>query len=81
MILEITIGVFGFILTILGTLLLSYFKEMKSDVKNMSQSIFQLNMKLERVISDQSWHKDEIVEMKERIHAIEKRNCEENYRS
>lgn len=72
---------FELVLTGLATVLVIYFKDMKSDVKNMSQSIFQLNMKLERVISDQSWHKDEIVEMKERIHAIEKRNYEENYRS
>lgn len=68
---EIITGLFGFILTVLGTLLVSYFKDMKNDVKNMSESVFQLNIKLEKVISDQSYHKEEIQDIKKRLKDLE----------
>lgn len=68
---EIITGLFGFILTVLGTLLVSYFKDMKNDVKNMSESVFQLNIKLEKVISDQSYHKEEIQDIKQRLKDLE----------
>lgn len=73
--LEILISIFGFILTILGTLLISYFKEMKQDVKSMSDSVMQLNIKLEKVILDQSWHKEEINELNEKIVKMEQTIC------
>ena len=57
---EIILITFGFILTTLGTLLVNYFREMKTDVKDMSTSIVQLNIKLEKVITDQVWHKEEM---------------------
>lgn len=63
--LEIIIAVFGFVLTILGTLLILNFKDMKTDVKTMSSSMFDLNLKLEKVINDQAWHKEESAELKQ----------------
>lgn len=69
---EIILSVFGFILTILGTLLIGYFKDLKADVKNMSTSIIELNIKLERVILDQTWHKEEIALIKEQINGLQK---------
>lgn len=71
MLLEIIISVFGFILTILGTLLLTYFKEMKQDVGTMSQSMGEMNLKLTKVITDQTWHNKQIEEVKERLHDLE----------
>lgn len=68
---ELLIALFGFILTMLGTLLVSYFKDMKTDVKSMSDSIMQLNIKLEKVISDQTYHKEEITEIKNRLKDLE----------
>lgn len=75
MTLEIIISIFGFILTILGTLLITYFRDMKSDVKSMSESIVQLNIKLERVILDQSWHKEEMQELKDKLKILEQDIC------
>lgn len=71
MLLEIIISIFGFILTILGTVLILYFKDMKTDVKTMSESMVKMNVKLEKVITDQSWHKREINEIKSRISGLE----------
>ena len=65
---EILLAVIGGI----GTLALSYFREMKNDVKSMSESIVQLNLKLERVINDQTWHRQELNEIKQRLDALEK---------
>lgn len=64
MVLEIIVAVFGFVLTILGTILIMSFKDMKTDVKVMSGSMINLNLKLEKVITDQSWHKEETNEIK-----------------
>jgi len=69
--LQIAIPLFGLVLTALGTLLLSYFREMKNDVKNMTGSLIELNIKLERVILDQTWHKEEISVIKERLDALQ----------
>lgn len=69
--LEIILTTFGFVLTILGTLLLNYFREMKTDVKNMSYSIIELNIKLEKVMTDQTWHKEEMSLLKERIDTLQ----------
>lgn len=68
---EIIVGIFGFVLTVLGTLLISYFKDMKNDIKAMSVSMGQMNVKLEKVITDQSWHNREIAEIKDRITKLE----------
>lgn len=67
MYIEIILSVFGLVLTALGTLLLGYFKDLKLDVKSMSSSIIELNIKLERVILDQTWHKEEITMLKDDI--------------
>ena len=66
MVMEIIIGVFGFILTILGTLIMSYFKSMSKDMESMSQNMIEMNIKLEKVITDQSWHKEEMTEIMNR---------------
>lgn len=71
MILELVVGVFGFILTMLGTLLLSYFKSMREDINKMSESICDMNTKLATVINDQTWHKEELQELKDRVHKLE----------
>jgi predicted nucleic acid-binding Zn-ribbon protein len=62
---------FELVITGLATVLVMYFKDMKNDVKNMSRSMIDMNVKLEKVITDQSWHKEEIKEIKQRISALE----------
>lgn len=73
MVMEIIIGVFGFILTILGTLIMSYFKSMSKDMESMSQNMIEMNIKLEKVITDQSWHKEEMTEIKDRLTRLEEK--------
>jgi len=73
---QIILLIFGGILTVLGTLLLVIFKDMKDDVKAMSKSMVQMNLKLEKVITDQSWHKEEISEVKHRVTKLEEVNGE-----
>jgi predicted nucleic acid-binding Zn-ribbon protein len=68
---EILLLIFGSVLSALGTLLLAYFKGIKTDISTMSASMVQMNLKLEKVITDQSWHKEEITELKERITSLE----------
>lgn len=65
---------FELVLTGLATVLVIYFKDMRNDVKNMSSSMVDMNLKLEKVITDQSWHKEEISEIKDRIKKLEDAN-------
>ena len=74
--LEVLIGLSLMVLSGFGSVILLNFKDLKSSVKEMSASVVQLNIKLERVITDQVWHKEEIAEIKERMDAIEKKVCE-----
>jgi hypothetical protein len=73
MVLEILIGIFGLILTALGTILIMQFKEMKGSVKTMSENIADLNVKIAGIIKDQGWHKNEINEIKERLNSLERK--------
>lgn len=59
------------VLSSFGTVLLLNFKELKDSFKQMAESVIQLNIKLERVIVDQVWHKEEIKEIKERLESLE----------
>lgn len=68
---ELGLATFGFVLTILGTILISCFNSMRKDLQKISQSVVEMNIKLEKVINDQSWHKDEMNEIKERIKNLE----------
>lgn len=69
--LEILIGLSLMILSGFGTVILLNFKDLKVSVKEMAHSVVQLNIKLERVITDQAWHKEDIKEIKERLDALE----------
>lgn len=72
---------FGIVLTALGTMLMLYLKDIKNDFKfmridvgEMSDSMGEMNIKLEKVITDQTWHKEEMKEVKARISLLEKRS-------
>lgn len=65
--LEIIISIFGIILTVLGTLLITYFRDMRKDVNKMSGSMVDMNTKLEVVINDVTWHKEEMKDIKEEV--------------
>ena len=69
---------FEIVVTVLGTLLLSYFKEMKNDVKNMSSSMIEMNTKLTTVITKHdntaekaTKNEGEIDRIRERLHKVE----------
>lgn len=70
-VLEILLAFFIMVVSGFGTLILFNFKEFKIALKEMASSVVQLNIKLERVITDQAWHKEDIKEIKERLDALE----------
>ena len=69
--LEILIGLSLMVLSAFGTVILLNFKDLKTSVKEMAQSVVQLNIKLEKVITDQVWHREEIKKLEERIDSLE----------
>jgi predicted nucleic acid-binding Zn-ribbon protein len=64
-------NIFEIVLTGLATILVFYFKNMNTNVENMSRSMIDMNIKLEKVVTDQSWHHREIKEIKDRISDLE----------
>ena len=68
--LEILVGAFGFVLTSLATVIIMYFKDIKTNLQTMSKSMVEMNIELKSVITDQSWHKEEIKEIKDDIKNI-----------
>lgn len=64
---EILLSLIGIVL---GKIL-TYFKSMNEHVKAVSDSVSQLNLKLELVIKDMSWHKSELDGIKERLEHLE----------
>lgn len=72
-VIGIGITILGMVLSILGTILLMYFKDMKNSVMSMSESISELNVKMEKVVTDISWHREEIEKIDARINELEKK--------
>lgn len=73
---EIIVGFFGLICSVLGTMIVMYFKglnktvadnakEVKDSIIEIKDEMSKMNLKLEKVITDQSWHKEEMNEIKE----------------
>lgn len=62
---ELFLAILGAILSIMGTMILVYFKKISSGIDTMSINMVEMNVKLERVITDQDWHRLEIKEIKE----------------
>lgn len=62
---QILIGALGVVLSAMGTMILIYFKKISSGIDSMSLNMIEMNVKLERVITDQDWHRLEIKEIKE----------------
>jgi len=78
MVMEIVIGTFGFILTILGTMIMSYFKSMSKDMESMSQNMIEMNTKLTTVITKHDnteyvakKNSQELDKVRERLHNLE----------
>lgn len=65
MFVEAALAVIGIMITIL-------FSGVRKDLSSISKSVIDLNIKIEKVITDQSWHKEEIRDIKNRLDAIEK---------
>lgn len=70
---NIVLAILSFVLTILGTILIIYFKEIKEDVKGASSSIHSMSLRIEAIFTDQSWHKEKIENHESRIQNLEHR--------
>ena len=69
---------FEIVLTALGAILVMYFKDMKDDVKKMSSSMTDMNIKLSTVITKHDnteyvakKNSDELDKVRERLHSLE----------
>lgn len=71
---QLYLIILGSVLSAFGSILIYQFSGMRSDIRNISQSVDKLNIQIAEVIKDQDWHKSEIKEMKERIIALESRS-------
>ena len=74
MIMEILVGIFGMILTSLGTVLIMQFKKMDQSVEKMANSVQNLNEKIATIVANQDWHYREINEIKERMNVLEQKD-------
>ncbi len=84
-IVQILIFVVGVFLSAIGTILTILFSGMRKDLTEIGASVKSLNVKIAEVINDQSWHKEEMQEIKaialanrkditrnkERLHSLE----------
>ncbi len=71
---------FEIVLTALGAILVMYFKDMKDDVKKMSSSMTDMNIKLSTVITKHDHteklaekNSEELDKVRERLHSLEGR--------
>ena len=74
MLMEVLVGIFGFVLTILGTIIIMNFKKLTVSTEKISDNMVKMNIRLERAITDQSWHKEEMSEVKVRLGSLERMN-------
>lgn len=74
MIMEILVGIFGVILTSLGTVLIMQFKKIDQSVEKMANSVQNLNEKIATIVANQDWHYREINEIKERMNVLEQKD-------
>ena len=70
---ELFLLIIGCILSGIGTILVIQFTGMRSDLKEIGDSVKTLNIQIAEIIKDQAWHKEEIVDLKSRILFLETR--------
>lgn len=61
------------IASVLGGFILKTFNGVRNDLKDLNKSVQQLNIEVAKVLSDQSWHREQIKEIKDRLSDLEKR--------
>jgi predicted nucleic acid-binding Zn-ribbon protein len=59
--------------SVLGGLILKTFNGVRNDLKDLNKSVQELNIEVAKVLSDQSWHREQIKEIKDRLSDLEKR--------
>tara|TARA_R110000851_G_scaffold282271_1_gene435770 strand:+ start:79 stop:399 length:321 start_codon:yes stop_codon:yes gene_type:complete len=63
------LGIAGGAITILLTLLVAQFKglrvDFRADLKDIGDSVKELNVQIAQIVTDQTWHKEELKELKE----------------
>ena len=72
---ELFLLIIGCILSDIGTILVIQFTGMRSDLKEIGDSVKTLNVQIAEVIKDQAWHKEEIIELKSRIIVLETKSA------
>lgn len=78
---EMLTALFSFLLTVIGAILAMQFRGLRQDVqdlaknqKELSNEIKNVNLTLVEVVTDQSWQKTEIADIKKRIEKLETRS-------
>ena len=69
---SVILFLFGTLITFIVGLIAAQFSGIRDDLKELNNSVKNLNIDVAQVIRDQNWHKEEIVEIKNRISQIEK---------
>ena len=69
--LQIIITVLGSIFSALGVLVVVIFKGMRTDLREIRQSVDTLNKQLATVISDLRWQKEKIDRLESRLDNLE----------
>ena len=64
-------NIFEMVLSGLGSVIVGQFMGMRRDIKEISQSVKDLNVSIATIINDQKWHKEELKSLKERLDALE----------
>jgi hypothetical protein len=67
------VELFPIIASFLGSILVMQFKGIRQDLKELNKSVKMLNIEVAEVIKDQSWHKEEIADIKIRLIQLERR--------
>lgn len=83
LIVQTALGVIGVILVWMVSILVSTFKEMKTDVKAMSTSVIEMNLKLEIVMTKHDNTEElakqntvDILGLRDRLHTLEGRESQ-----
>jgi hypothetical protein len=72
--LNILLSVAGFLASLSFGVLCWFLKDIKSTLKDISDEMTELNLKLVEVVSNQEWHYSAIKELQGRVSALETKN-------
>jgi hypothetical protein len=59
------------LLAAIGSVISMQFMGMRKDLSKISDSVENLNIKISQIVTNQDWHKEEIIQIKNRLNALE----------